>query len=176
MESSNDYVDNIFANELLSCTILSSAIFVFIFSCLWLICGGLNDGHFDQLEDHDTANGAFLLLVSLIVCISSFAGLAAYLQHGATILKRASEISSDDVCVSAIAVLLIALSIFVLIAEFQKRGAFLPVLRPMEEQVEVAPLEIAAEDFVLHCAVNGLAVEGITRRLGVSFAGSHDPC
>lgn len=51
-----------------------------------------------------------------------------------------------------------ALSIFVLIAEFQKRGAFLPVLRPMEEQVEVAPLKIAAEDFVLHCVVTASSV------------------
>lgn len=153
MESINQYVDGFFANEHLSYTVLSSAIFVFIFSCLWLTCDGPNDGHFDQLEDHDTANGALLFLVSLIVCISSFAGLAAYLQHGTAIMKWVSEVSSDDVFVSAVAVLFITLSIFVLVAEFQKREAFLPISLPMEEQVEVAPLEIAVGDFILHCVV-----------------------
>lgn len=133
MEFFNNYVDGFFANELLSYNVLSSAIFVFIFSCLCLTCDGPNDGRFDQLEGHDTANGALLFLVSLIVCISSFAGLAAYLQHGTAILKWASEVSSNDVFVSAVAVLFITLSIFVLIAEFQKREAFLPISCPIEE-------------------------------------------
>lgn len=158
MESFHEYVDSFFANDLLSYTILSSAILVFIFSCLWLICDGPNDGHFDQLEDHNSANGAVLFLVSLTVCISSLAGLEAYLQHGAEILKWANEISSDDVFVSAVAVLFIALGIFVLIAEFQKRGAVLPILHPVEEQVEVSPLEVAVEDFVLHCFVTTFTV------------------
>lgn len=60
--------------------------------------------------------------------------------------------------------LFIALGIFVLIAEFQKREAFLPISCPMEEQFEVAPLEIAVEDFVLHCVANtfNLAVGVVT--------------
>jgi len=164
MESFHEYVDNFFANELLSYTILSSAILVFVFSCLWLICDGPDDTHFDQLEDHTSANGAVLFLVSLIVCVSSLAGLEAYLQHGTAILKWANEISSDDVFISAIAVLLLALGIFVLIAEFQKRGAVLPILHPVEEQIEVSPLEVAVEDFVLDCFVTSfsLAVRVLT--------------
>lgn len=164
MESFHEYVDNFFANKLLSYTILSSAILVFIFSCLWLICDGPHDVHFDQLDDHTSANGAVLFLVSLIVCISSLAGLEAYLQHGAEILKWANKITSDDVFVSAIAVLMIALAIFVLIAEFQKRGAVPPVLHPVEEQVEVSTLEVAVEDFALHCFVTSfsLAVRVLT--------------
>jgi hypothetical protein len=153
-----EYIDTFFANELMSYTVLCSALLVFVLSCLWLICDGPDDGHFDQLEDHDSAKGAVLFLVSLIICTSSLAGLTAYLQHGAAILKRADQISSDDVFVSVVAVLFIALSIFVIIAEFQKRGAVLPNPLSVEEQIEESPLEIAVEDFVLDCVVTTFSI------------------
>lgn len=154
----NEYIDNFFANELLSYTVFCSAFLVFILSCLWLIYDGPDDGHFDQLEDHDSANGAVLFLVSLSICTSALAGLTAYLQHGAAILKWANKISSDDIFVSAIAVLFIALGIFVLITEFQKRGAVLAIPLSVEEQIEESPLEIAVEDFVLDCVVTTFSI------------------
>jgi hypothetical protein len=154
MEFFNNHLEDFLANDVLFSTVTCSTIFiVVVLLCLRTLSDGPEDGQFDHPEGHNSANGALLFLGSLIVCASSFAGLAAYLQHGAAILKWAYEISSDEVLVSAVAVLFIALGVFVLIAEFQKRGGFSPILRPVEAQVEVSPLEIAVGDFVLDFVV-----------------------
>jgi hypothetical protein len=151
MESFNTHLEDFLANDVLFSTVTCSTIsIVVVLLCFRTLSDGPEDGHFDELEDQNSANGVAIFLVSLVFCISSLAGLAAYLQHGTAILKWAYEISSDEILVSAVAVLLIALGVFVLVAEFEKRGAVLPILqRPVEEQVEVSPLEIAVEDFVL---------------------------
>ena len=61
--------------------------------------------------------------------------------------------------------LILALDVFVLVAKFQKkREGFLPIASRVGEQVEVAPLEVAVEDFVLYCVATafGVAVEVFT--------------
>ena len=154
MKSFNTHLEDFLANDVLFSAVTCSTIFiVVVLLCLWTLSDGPEDGNFDQLEYHDSANGVAIFLGSLIACIFSFAGLAAYLQDSAAILKWADEISSDEVFVSAIAVLFIALGVFVLVAESQKRGAVMPILHPVDEQVEASPLEIAVEDFVIDFVV-----------------------
>jgi hypothetical protein len=157
MASLTDYVDTFLNSDLLFCTITCSAIFLSVFLIPWFFCSDLDDGDFDQLEDEDYVSNAPLYFNLLFLCLSCFAILLDQLQFDVAVLEWAGEIPSDHWFVVGITLLVGALGLFLVVAEFQRGGdATLPLAG--EQGRDASPLETTLEDSIFHCIVTFFTV------------------
>lgn len=162
MVSLTDYVDTFLDSDVLFCTVTCSAIFLSVFLVPWFFCNDLDDGDFDQLEDEDYVSNVPLYFSLLFFCLSCFAVLLGQLRFDVVVLAWASGIPLEHWSVVGITLLVGALGLFAVIAEFQKGGdATLPFSGEHllgEEGGDASLLEIALEDSVLYCVVTFLTL------------------
>lgn len=162
MASLNDYADQFLDSDLLFCTVTCCSIFLLVFLDPWFFCDGPEDDDLDQLEDEDYVSNAPFYFSSLFFCVSCFLLLLGHLRFDVAVLAWVSELPSEDYSVVAIPLLLGALGVSLVLAQFQRGDeATLPLAGKHllgERDGDASPLEVAIENSVLHCTVISFAV------------------
>jgi hypothetical protein len=155
MASINDYVDMFLDSDILFCTVTGFALFLCVFFGLCFFCDGPDDGECDQLEDEDFVYNGPFYFSSLVFCVSSFVVLISCILYRESIANWEGGLSSEDVFVAAMPLLIGALGLLSVISKFQEdHDATLPLPGKylLGEDDEVAsPVEIVLEDSILHC-------------------------